>query len=693
MRNQRRKSPCCGVGAYLLGGVILLLGTLLFGVCLFVGIRSFFVFPLLCVELGEDFPPASAFLSQEGTADYLEETESAPSRGLHWLTVVTDGTHYPVLALVRDTVAPTALPKESTFSTRQNPSPDSLVDQLRDADLVRVSYLEKPDFATVGDYSALLLLEDVSGNRTKLSVPVHVRVAVDALTLEAGSPCPTASDFLTDDYPVTAHTEITEQMLRTPDDYTVSHTVEGVSHTTVLHVVDTVAPTATVYSLFASPDELPEPEQFLESVTDETQVTVSFVTAPDPTLRTTQMVELLLVDLGGNRTTVSAPLLLTRVTPRLVEAREEALLISECLTPNSYQEAVFLSSFVPNTPGTYALDAIVDGEENVAVVTVVDTVPPVLSASDARWFTDSPVLPDHFVSVSDVTETMLSYETEPDWSSTAPQTVTVVGTDLGGNKTSASFTLTLSPDTEPPKLFGVKNRYYYTNEAIAYFQEVSATDNCDEEVTITVDNAKVDYTREGKCTVTYTATDRAGNETSASCTFTFVESTVSEAETVALAKEVLDRILTEDMSLAAQIEAIYDYVFENVRYVSTSDKTDWRKEAKRGITTGRGDCFTFYAVARLLLEQTDAEYLSVERLSSKTRHYWLLVNIGTGWYHFDTCNVGRGEARCFMWTNQQTSRESGYFWRYREELYPPVATTKYSKAEAEAWEKQNENHP
>lgn len=686
MRERTRPQPCCGAGSYLLGGVILLVGTLLFGVCLFVGIRSFFVFPFLTVELGEDFPPASAFLPREGTASYEIEPEISPKRGVHRLTVMTEGKAYPVLAIVRDTVAPTAIPKECTVSTLFEPSPDLLIEQLTDADLVRVAYLDKPDFTVVGDHEALLLLEDASGNRTKLSVPVHVRVAVDSLTLEAGSPVPADSELLTDDYSVTARTEITPEMLVTPGEYPIDLTVDGVTYTTVLRVVDTVAPTATVYSLFASPEEPPAPQDFLESVTDATAVTAAFVKAPDPDLRTTQTIEISLVDLGGNRTTVFAPLLFTRVTPRLVEARTEPLRITECIEPDSFQEAAFCEPFIPDTPGTYALDAIVDGEENVAVVTVVDTQSPTLSASDAVWFTDSPVPPDRFVSVSDVTETALVYQTEPNWSSTEPQTVTVTGTDLGGNTASASFLLTLSPDTEAPKLFGVKDRYFYTNETIAYFAEVSATDNCDDEVTVTVDNSKVDYTREGKCTVTYTATDRAGNETSASCTFTFVESTVSEAESAALANEVLSAILTEDMSLADEIEAIYDYVFKNVRYVSTSDKTDWRKEAKRGITTGRGDCFTFYAVARLLLEQTDAELLSVERLSSKTRHYWLLVNIGTGWYHFDACNVGHGEARCFMWTNQQTERESGYFWRYREELYPPVATTKYSKAEAEALE-------
>ena len=158
---------------------------------------------------------------------------------------------------------------------------------------------------------------------------------------------------------------------------------------------------------------------------------------------------------------------------------------------------------------------------------------------------------------------------------------------------------------------------------------------------------------------------------------TVVAAKVSEEDAEAAAQKVLKQILTDDMSLAQQIEAIYNYVFRNIHYVATSNKTDWRSEAVRGLTTGKGDCFTYYAAARLLLEHTDAQILSVERKGGSTHHYWLLVNIGTGWYHYDACNAGTGKKRCFMWTNAQKDAVSTRFWRYEESLYPPVATQPY----------------
>lgn len=678
-------SPRSGVTASrCIGGTILLFGMVLFVLLLLFGIRALTVLPVRTMELGGTPPSASDYF-REGDAQFASEQELPNGLGLHRISVIQNSTPYTVLLWVRDTVAPSADPVERTVSTRMQPTPDQFLCNLRDESLVKITYRTKPDFSAVGDYTAVIRIEDQGRNSVDVSVPVHVRVAVDTLTVEAGSPIPEAHEFLTDAYPVTEMTPITETMLSNPDTYPLEITADGTTYRTSLQVTDTTPPTASVYQLFVTPDTVLTPMDFLFDITDATAVTASFVTAPDASLRTVQPVELCLKDLGGNETHLTTSALFTPITPKTVEARNGELLASELLPDG---DAVFAEPFIADTPGTYALDAVVNGEACLALVHVTDTVAPELQAEDAVWYTDAPKAAEEFLTVlEDETAVTVSYASEPDWSSERPQTVTVRATDLGGNTSEVSFVLTLSPDTEAPKLYGVKDRTLYVNEPISYYLEIHAADNCDEEVSVTVDNSKVDFTKRGKYSVTYTATDAAGNQTKKSCTFTFVPATVSEEEANALAEQVLSEILTDGMSLAEQVEAIYDYVFTHIRYVGDSDKTDWRKEAKRGIEKGKGDCFTYYAVARLLLEQTDAEMMSVKRKSTQTRHYWLLVNVGTGWYHFDACNVGAAEARCFMWTNAQTSAHSHYFWRYEESLYPAVATERYSKETAEALER------
>ena len=68
-----------------------------------------------------------------------------------------------------------------------------------------------------------------------------------------------------------------------------------------------------------------------------------------------------------------------------------------------------------------------------------------------------------------------------------------------------------------------------------------------------------------------------------------------------------------------------------------SDKSDWKTGAYTGLTAGRGDCFTYYAVSRALLTALGIDNLAVERVGGETRHFWNLVNCGDGWYHFDAC--------------------------------------------------------
>ena len=64
------------------------------------------------------------------------------------------------------------------------------------------------------------------------------------------------------------------------------------------------------------------------------------------------------------------------------------------------------------------------------------------------------------------------------------------------------------------------------------------------------------------------------------------------------------------MSVPEQAYAIFDYCYSNIIYTGTSDKTDWKSEAYRGLTEGVGDCFTFYSASyALLLKRQNAALL------------------------------------------------------------------------------------
>ena len=644
----------------------------------FVCIQYLKVKPVCTIELGSESPKAEAFLyNANREIAYAKAPESLYKEpGNYLLSVRMNGLPLPVLLRVRDRTAPKAKPVETTVSTKASLTPDKLVKNLQDASILKLTYVSEPDYGTVGDYEAIVRIEDQSGNATEITIPVHVRITVDEVTAEAGDPVPDVRAFLIDDYDAAFVTELAPSVMAQPGTYPIRILAEGTEAESTLVVRDTVAPTATVKTVVAKPDTAVSPEDFITNVQDETAVTATFAVAPDPDSRLLQTVEVRLTDLGGNETVLPCTLLLTNVAPFALEASDSTIHITDALAAQAGTEVTLEQPFLPDELGLHQIAVRIGGEENLAIIDVRDTIAPTLSVVVENWYLNAPEPASFFAEVSDFTETTVAFETEPDWSKTT-QPVTVVATDAGGNEARAMFVLTLEPDVDAPILYGARDRYCYLNETVAYLLDVYAEDNCDGEVAVKVDASRVDPSQTGTYPVTYTATDRAGNVTECTVNFTIVTPKIMEGEAEEIAQKILKEILTDDMTLAQQIEAIYNYVFRNVHYVGRSDKTDWRAEAVRGLTTGKGDCFTYYASARLLLEHTDAEIMSVERLGGRTRHYWLLVNIGTGWYHFDACNAGTGKHRCFMWTNEQTNAVSTRFWHYDETLYPPVATERY----------------
>ena len=629
------------------------------------------------VELGEDSPPAAAFLRNGTDASYLEAPKLLyTAEGDYALRICTGGRTVPVFLRVRDTQPPTAAAIETTVPVGRSLAPDKLIRNLKDKSIVKVTYEAAPAFETVGDYDAVVLLEDASGNQTRVHAAVHVRTVKDEIVCEAGSDAPEAKAFLIGTYDSVEMTPITERMMREPGTYPIRFLTDGIEAESRLIVRDTVPPTGRGVTHVAAPGDQVLPEQLVSDVTDETAVTAAFAAPPDPDSLDAQTVGVILTDRGGNRTTVYGTLLFSNVKPVEVEARSEQLMVWELLEEGSFTDASIDTAFVPDEPGLHVIAVTIDGKRNLALVEVVDTTPPEIKVVLSKWYLNAPVAAEKLTEASDVSETTLCFVSEPDWTATS-QEVTVAATDAYGNRSERTFTLELAPDTEPPKLYGVFSRYCYVGEPVAYLQEVSAWDACDGDVDVSVDASRVNSDRSGEYPVSYSATDKAGNTVEKTVFFRFVNASVDEQRAREVAEKYFKKIVTDDMTLPEQVEAIYNYIFKNMRYSSRSNKWDWRSEAVRGLTTNRGDCFTAYASARLLLELTDAKTIAVQRKSTNSHHYWMLVNIGTGWYHFDACSAWTGKYRCFMWTDAQTRRISKTYWNYDKSLYPPVATEPY----------------
>lgn len=626
------------------------------------------VSPIVRWEYGEGLPPATAFC-QEADAEYLD-LEDQPDLGTYLIDLQTGGRTVPCLLIVEDTIAPTAYPVALDFPAGYEPTPDEFITDLWDADRVAVSFTQAYDFSAAGEHKIVILLEDGSGNRSKVRTTATVRATRDAVTVEAGSPAPTSEAFCEEGFRGTLLTKITKAMLCTPGEYPleVQCAENGKVYPSALVVQDTVAPLAEGRLLALQLGETVAPEDFLTGVADETDLSFSFVVAPDPDRRDLQDILIRVTDNGGNAVDVAAQVFYSSLQPVTVEAKNGLLTPEDVGAPEWEVEA-----FPADRLGTYPVGVHTgNGEAQLVLVTLVDTTAPVLTPVTGTFYTKHILAPGSLVTASDVTEVSMEYASEPDWNTAGEQACRVKATDASGNESTVDLTLTLLSDDVAPALYGVVDRICYVDEPILYLKETYAEDDVDGQVELKIDS-EVISSQPGTYAVTYTATDQSGNATTKSCTYTLVKATTSEDQLDELVAAALKKIIKPNMVKAEQLKAVYEYVHKLIEYSGTSDKTDWRKEAVRGLTKRRGDCFTFYSVTRALLDKLDIPYMSVSRLGSATRHYWLIVNIGTGWYHYDTL-VNNSGVKCFMWNENQAKARSRYYYRFAEEEFPPIAT-------------------
>lgn len=224
-------------------------------------------------------------------------------------------------------------------------------------------------------------------------------------------------------------------------------------------------------------------------------------------------------------------------------------------------------------------------------------------------------------------------------------------------------------DTEPPVIHGAKDIVTVIGREVSYRSGVTVTDDTDENVTLKIDSSAVDLNTAGVYTVTYSAVDKSGNETVVSVTVTVKEASdngddpdpdedaklvVTQKMLDGVIEEIFDAILTPEMSKYEQAQAIFTYVNNNITYVATSDKTDWVRGAYLGLTRGKGDCYNYWAASKALLTAAGIDNLDLEREGGESLHFWNLVNLGDGWYHFDTCWHPKGYALdSFMMTEDE----------------------------------------
>lgn len=221
---------------------------------------------------------------------------------------------------------------------------------------------------------------------------------------------------------------------------------------------------------------------------------------------------------------------------------------------------------------------------------------------------------------------------------------------------------------EPPVIYGISDKTYYIGSKVSYMSDVYATDSQGKEIDVEVDKSQVDTSHAGSYTVYYKAVDSDGNETVEEVTYTFIneeDNSAAKQESFnsldEVAASVLSDITDSSMSKGEKAKAVFKYAHAKIGYAGNSytKSSEWQDEAyaalkeikKNGYVAG--DCFTYASVDRALLEGIGAQCIWVDNQGARSGdHSWVLCNLGTGWYHFDSTRMYDG-FECFMLTDDQ----------------------------------------
>jgi len=296
------------------------------------------------------------------------------------------------------------------------------------------------------------------------------------------------------------------------------------------------------------------------------------------------------------------------------------------------------------TEGSYDVRLLVDGVEAVSTLQIKDTTAPSLVLTKAQTWLNKPIEPTAFIDFGLSTDNSDAFEAvyavTPDWSLEGEQEVSITATDASGNTASATATLLIKKDTKAP-VVTVTDIDVKVGGTVSYKKAVSYYDDIDtkEEMKLSIERSGVDLKTVGTYSVTYTVTDCSGNATSVTGKINVLNEAPKWEDEDAIhakAKSILDKILKEGMTEREKAKAIYTWTKTNIGYISHSEKGNYIRGAYEGLFKQQGDCFVYAATAKELLTMAEIPNIDIVKSTTNPSHYWNLVYIEDGWYHFDT---------------------------------------------------------
>jgi transglutaminase-like putative cysteine protease len=377
------------------------------------------------------------------------------------------------------------------------------------------------------------------------------------------------------------------------------------------------------------------------------RVTAEFAELPDTDISGWHEVEIILTEISGDEQTVAASFYVFEPYEELfIEAGtpQRRLYMSDLVKNNITMRGAYAdasgSAVDFGTAGVYSATIRIGENTAVIPVTVADTTPPTARVRDVRTYLGKPAAASQFVyDIVDFSEVTVRYRQIPNFNRTGTYTVHVILEDFYGNTTEYEAKLTIVEDTEPPKIAGEIHKTVVVGGTVNYTSRVTVTDNYDPKPLLTVDSSRVNLNVPGTYTVIYTAKDESGNI--ASVNGSLRVRAIDTDLVNEMADDILKQLITPNMTPRDKAYAIYIWVNKKVRYSAANNPREIAQAAYDCFVKGAGDCFVYMAASQVLLTRAGIDNTMIRRVGGETDHFWNLVNLGQGWFHFDACPVTR----------------------------------------------------
>jgi len=438
-----------------------------------------------------------------------------------------------------------------------------------------------------------------------------------------------------------------------------------------------------------------EPEAFLSGVPESEDVAVSFNRKADYSIPGIHEVSLFVE--YGEESFVKKALLYVLEPARSVEyeagsgranVRPEDFILNLGILSDSLRLA---PAFVTDIYGLdfdrvrrYEIELSIGGVKFKSFISLIDSTPPKARAFDVSIIAGQAVSAGDFISdIEDLSECAVYFAEggAPDVFKTGSQKVAIVVEDLYGNASAFSADLHVARNESPPTITGAKNIAVMLGDTVRYRQGVAATDSFGNPLELTVDSSQVDTGVPGGYTVLYSAEDASGNKVSVSVEIEV--GNVGEEQLMEIVDGILAGLIKDGMNQVEISRMIFNWVTNNISYISTAPDETVYDAAYRGLKGRAGDCFTSYAVSEVFLTRAGIENMRITRIEgTPTKHFWNLINPdGGGWFHFDTTRTRDVDIDKFMFGDSKIEEYNAImysvhrmrnYYAYDKEKYPVI---------------------